>query len=141
MENRFIEIFKMGVNLEGIHFHCGSGQHGSDSFSYAINTAMRCIEIGRKVGHKMSILDMGGGFPSGDLSADKVEALSQTKDRGVNISAEPGRHFSNESCHLAMRVIGKRKKYGKDCYHLNDSLYHSLNNIIMDGFSLENTVN
>lgn len=52
--------------------------------------------------------------------------------------AEPGRHFSNESCHLAMRVIGKREKSGKICYHLNDSLYHSLNNILMDGFTLEN---
>jgi len=37
-----------------------------------------------------------------------------------------------------MRVIGKRMKGGRTCYHLNDGVYHSLNNILMDGFSLEN---
>jgi len=36
-----------------------------------------------------------------------------------------------------MRVIGKREKNGKLCYHLNDGLYHSMNIILMDGFSLE----
>lgn len=29
---RFREIRNLGVTLEGIHFHCGSGQHGSSSF-------------------------------------------------------------------------------------------------------------
>jgi len=51
--------------------------------------------------------------------------------------AEPGRHFSNNTCHLAVRVIGKREKNGKLCYHLNDGLYHSFNIILMDGFSFE----
>lgn len=41
----------MGVNLKGIHFHCGSGMHGSSGFAKAIKIARRCIEIGRLYGH------------------------------------------------------------------------------------------
>jgi len=52
--------------------------------------------------------------------------------------AEPGRHFSSNTCHLAIRVIGKREKNGQICYHVNDGLYHSMNIILMDGFTLEN---
>lgn len=51
--------------------------------------------------------------------------------------AEPGRHFSQNTGHLITRVIGKRNKKGRICYHINDSLYHSFNNIIMDGVAFE----
>jgi diaminopimelate decarboxylase len=51
--------------------------------------------------------------------------------------AEPGRYFSSGSCYLATRVIGKREKQGRICYHINDSIYHSFNCILMDGFSIE----
>jgi diaminopimelate decarboxylase len=36
-----------------------------------------------------------------------------------------------------MKVLGKRIKNGKTCYHVNDSLYHSFNCILMDGVSFE----
>lgn len=36
MENRMKQIQDMGVKLEGIHFHCGSGAHGSSAFNRAI---------------------------------------------------------------------------------------------------------
>jgi len=55
--------------------------------------------------------------------------------------AEPGRHFSSLSCYLMMRVIGKRVKYGRTCYHVNESLYHSFNAILMDGMTFEKEKN
>ena len=51
--------------------------------------------------------------------------------------AEPGRHFSAKSCYLATRILGKRIKENKVCYHLNESLYHSFNCNLMDGVSFE----
>jgi len=49
---------------------------------------------------------------------------------------------------LAARVIGKRTKNGKICYHINDGyfsefplnfrVYHSFNILLMDGVSFEN---
>jgi len=58
----------LGVRLEGIHFHCGSGQHGSSSFQNAIDVAKACMELGRKMGHNMQVLDLGGGYPASSLS-------------------------------------------------------------------------
>lgn len=67
-ENRFKQIADLGVNLSGIHFHCGSGKYGSSNFQKAIEVAKASIKIGRKYGHSMEILDLGGGFPAGDLT-------------------------------------------------------------------------
>jgi len=72
---RMKQIKEMGIKLEGIHFHCGSGQHGSSAFKRAVILARSCMEIGRKYNHNMTILDVGGGFPSGDLNASTIEAL------------------------------------------------------------------
>lgn len=85
----------------------------------------------------METLDLGGGYPASHLSEAQVEVLKGTQNQDYRIIAEPGRHFSSNSCHLAMRVIGKREKNGRNCYHVNDGLYHSFNIILMDGFSLE----
>ena len=72
------EIQEMGINLSGIHFHCGSGQHGSSAFERAILNARQCIEIGRQYGHEMKILDIGGGFPAGELTQKTIKALKIT---------------------------------------------------------------
>lgn len=58
---------------------------------------------------------------------------------GYRVMAEPGRHFSSNSCYLATRILGKRVKNGKTCYHINDGLYHSFNCVLMDGVSFENS--
>lgn len=127
----------MNINLYGIHFHCGSGQHGARAFKSAIDIAGQCMDLGKKVGHRMKILDLGGGFPSSHLSDSQIDILSQAKSSNYTVVAEPGRHFSSESCHLAVRVIGKREKNGQLCYHVNDGLYHSFNGILMDGMNFE----
>lgn len=138
-EERFTAIKKMGITLEGIHFHCGSGQHGSSTFDKAVQMARACISLGRKYGHRMETLDIGGGFPAGDLNSRLTEALHITKDDplGYRVIAEPGRYLSGRSCYLTTKILGKRVKNGRTCYHINDSLYHSFNCILMDGISFE----
>ena len=102
--------------------------------------ARGCLQAGRKYGHKMEILDLGGGFPAGEISLEQANILKGTYNDplGYKVMAEPGRHVSSNSCFLATRVIGKREKNGRKCYHLNDGLYHSFNCNLMDGFTLEN---
>ena len=89
----------------------------------------------------MSTLDIGGGFPSGELSQMTIDALTPTKNDPLNyrVIAEPGRHFSANSFYLLSRIIGKRTKNGKPCFHINESLYHSFNCNLMDGVSFENS--
>lgn len=48
---RMREIQEMRVNVKGIHFHCGSGLHGSSAFGRAVILARECIRIGREYGH------------------------------------------------------------------------------------------
>lgn len=137
---RMHQIQQMGISLKGIHFHCGSGQHGSSAFGKAVTLARKCLEIGRIYDHEMTLLDVGGGFPSGELNEKTVNALKVTENDplGYRTIAEPGRHFSGNSFYLLTRVLGKRLKSGKPCYHLNESLYHSFNCNLMDGVSFEN---
>lgn len=47
IHNRMKEIQELGVNLRGIHFHCGSGAHGSSAFGRAVTLARSCMKIGR----------------------------------------------------------------------------------------------
>jgi diaminopimelate decarboxylase len=72
------EIRDMGINIKGIHFHCGSSIHGSSAFKRAVLLARECLKIGREYGHEMSIMDVGGGFPSGDLNKITIDALKIT---------------------------------------------------------------
>jgi diaminopimelate decarboxylase len=135
------EIKAIGVNIKGIHFHCGSGMHGSSAFKKGVLLARECLKIGREYGHEMSIMDVGGGFPAGDLNESTIEALHLTKDDplGYTVIAEPGRHFCSRSFYLLTRVIGKRTKNDQVCYHLNESLYHSFNCNVMDAVSFDGT--
>lgn len=102
----------LGISLYGIHFHCGSGKNGSTSFLKAVSLARKCIKIGRMYGHSMEILDLGGGYPSGDLQESFTDALKSTHNDplGYKVIAEPGRHFSSHSCYLFTRVLAKRTK-------------------------------
>lgn len=138
---RMAEIQQMGVQLHGIHFHCGSGLHGSSGFARGVLLARTCMEIGRQYGHIMDTMDVGGGFPSGNLSEKTIQALEITKNDplGYKVMAEPGRHFSAYSFYLLTRVLGRRMKANKPCFHLNESLYHSFNGNLMDGLSFENS--
>ncbi len=118
---RMEELQKMGVSLKGIHFHCGSGQHGSSGFGKAVTLARKCLEIGRNYSHEMTTLDIGGGFPTAELSPSTIEALKPTRNDplGYRVIAEPGRHLAGNSFYLLCRVLGKRQKQGRNCYHLN----------------------
>jgi diaminopimelate decarboxylase len=37
------EIKLMNINISGIHFHCGSGHHGSSAFERAVLLARKCM--------------------------------------------------------------------------------------------------
>lgn len=89
----------------------------------------------------MNLLDIGGGFPAGDLSMMTINALRPTSNDPMNytVIAEPGRHLSSRCFYLLTRVLGMRLKNGKPCFHMNDSVYHSFNCTLMDGVSFENS--
>jgi len=89
----------------------------------------------------MLVLDVGGGFPSGDLSPNIIQALSVTRDDplGYRVIAEPGRHLSAHSFYLLTRVIGSNVKGGCTGYFLNESMYHSFMDNVLFGQTVHNT--
>lgn len=127
----------MGVNLKGIHFHSGSGMHGSTAFGRGVELARKCITIGRRCGHELSILDVGGGFPAGKIKnhvLNPLNEISSCKDMKLRVIAEPGRYLCSKSFYLLVRVIGQKFKNGLHCYFLNDSIYHNFRLTEADSF-------
>ncbi|CAK78893.1 unnamed protein product (macronuclear) [Paramecium tetraurelia] len=126
---RFKQIQQMGIQLHGIHFHCGSAVQGSSSFGKTIDLAQ-----------DYGVVRYRRGFPTGNIHENAIKALKRTENDplGYEVIAEPGRHFSANSCSLLFRILTKRIKHGRLCYHVNESLYHSFNSILMDGISFEN---
>lgn len=96
--------------------------------------------VAKECGHPMGMIDLGGGLPAGILPDPIVNLLKSTKqdhDAGIKIIAEPGRHFATNCYNLVVRVVGIREKEDKIGYYLNDGIYHSFNNLLTDGVSLD----
>ncbi|GMT20492.1 hypothetical protein PFISCL1PPCAC_11790, partial [Pristionchus fissidentatus] len=47
-------------------FHVGSGCNDPSAFRAALEHTRTLFELGRALGHKMEIVDVGGGFPGGE---------------------------------------------------------------------------
>lgn len=91
----------------------------SKAFVDAIQNARIIMDYGIKLGFKMNILDIGGGFP-GNIGTEKHfseiaiavnQALDENfpKDGSIRIIAEPGRYYVASAYTLATNVIASRE--------------------------------
>ncbi|XP_064410542.1 ornithine decarboxylase 1-like [Latimeria chalumnae] len=96
-----LEVAKdLSLDVIGVSFHVGSGCTKPWIYSQSIAEAKLVFNMGTELGHKMSVLDIGGGFPGTDdikikfeeFAAEINPALNQhfPPDCGVEIMAEPG---------------------------------------------------
>ncbi len=106
--------------------------------------------VAAKVGYKLTLLDVGGGFPGHDSSRigfkDIATVLNEAietyfpEDCGVKIMAEPGRYYVAAAGTLALNVTSKRVVRRETAegteqtmmYFLNDGVYGALNCIMYD---------
>ena len=51
------------VRLVGVSFHVGSGCRDATAYHRAIAYSRRLFDLGTQLGHDMTILDLGGGYP------------------------------------------------------------------------------
>ena len=83
--------------------------------------ARRLFDVGTSLGHKMSVLDIGGGFPGYNsavglsfsqvaeaVNAALLEHFSDPACAGVRVIAEPGRYFAASVFSLVTNIIDKR---------------------------------
>jgi ornithine decarboxylase len=139
----------LNLNVVGVSFHIGSGCLDATAFSDAIKIAKGVFNDAERVGYKLSLLDIGGGFP-GDSNApvpfgEIADVVNNALDvhfpvgSDVRIIAEPGRYYVASSTTLAVSVVSKRRIKPSQpseqmtyFYYVNDGTYGSLNNVMYD---------
>jgi diaminopimelate decarboxylase len=148
--NDLLTIAKtLKLDVVGFSFHVGSGCSSSDNFYNAIGDCRKATDIAKDLGIKVSVIDIGGGFPGVDRNV-RFEDIAQRVNDGIDtffkeeieqntitFIAEPGRYFAEKTHTLVMNVIGKKiitddKGDKMIVYYLNDGVYGSFNCIYFD---------
>ncbi|XP_059546405.1 antizyme inhibitor 2-like isoform X4 [Myotis daubentonii] len=130
----------LGLAVVGASFHVGSGCQNPDRFAQVIADCRRVFEMGRGVGHEMSLLDIGGGFPGVEGSEPEFEEMARVinaalaqdfpEGTGIEVIAEPGRFYAAPVCVAAVNIIAKKAVlqpggHRKLLYYLNEGHYGS----------------
>ncbi|MFA5143343.1 MAG: type III PLP-dependent enzyme [Candidatus Omnitrophota bacterium] len=136
-----IEAFKVGLVVEGISFHVGSQCNNFENYMQALQLSASIMKEAESRGHKIKILDIGGGFPvkynnkvkSFKTLARKLNVeFNRLFPKDIEILAEPGRFMVANAATLVTKVIGKAVRDGKTCYYLDDGVYHTFSGIVFD---------
>jgi len=147
---------QMNAKLVGISFHVGSGCYSPIGFVDTLKSAKRLFIEAERAGFKLSLLDIGGGFPGENVEGkvpfeELADAIRPVIDGlfpedQVTVIAEPGRYFCSASTTVAMPVVSKReyvaRKRNEETgeithvkeiqYYVTDGVYGNFNNIIYD---------
>jgi len=137
---------ELGLHIEGVSFHVGSGASDNDSLIKAVKDAKDVFERGRSMGFDMNLLDVGGGFSYksfGESSRALNYALETyfPMDYNVDVISEPGRYFVANAFTLATHVIARRGgvfdstadgSSGPAMIYVNDGVYGNMNCILFD---------
>ncbi|XP_051044309.1 antizyme inhibitor 2 [Phodopus roborovskii] len=129
---------ELGLAVVGASFHVGSDCQTPQSYRQAIADCHGVFEMGRRAGHHMSLLDLGGGFPGTEGSKAKFEEMARVinaaraqyfpEGTGVEVIAEPGRFYMESVCTTAVNIIAKKAAlesggHKKLAYYLNEGYY------------------
>jgi ornithine decarboxylase len=133
--------FDSGLTVEGLAFHVGSQCTNFDNFVQALTMSASVLEEAESRGHKLKLLDIGGGFPAPyDGGTKPFRELARVLNaefkrlfpKELEIIAEPGRFMVATAATLVAEVIGKAERDGKRCYYLNDGIYHTFSGVLFD---------
>lgn len=138
----------LGLEVVGVSFHVGSGAAETEVYARGIQWARALFTSAARAGHRMRLLDLGGGFAGGSHSclahvAQVINNALETHfpERSVQVIAEPGRYFAAAAYTLATMVHAKREVASKDgadqdethtMYFVNDGVYGSFNCVLYD---------
>jgi ornithine decarboxylase len=135
--------FDAGLTVEGLSFHVGSQSTNFTNYVAALQLSAQIFEEAHARGYpQVKILDIGGGFPAPyDKHVRPFRELAKTinteLDRlfpknGIELLAEPGRFLVATAATAISGVVGKAVRDGKQCYYINDGVYHTFSGVIFD---------
>jgi ornithine decarboxylase len=135
------QAYDLGLVVEGLSFHVGSQCTMFDNYTAAIDIVSQVFHDARKRGHKISIVDIGGGFPVPyDSRVPQFEKLAKIINaelarlfpQDIEIIAEPGRFMVATAAVLVSEIVGKARRDGKVFYYINDGVYHTFSGVVYD---------
>ncbi|MDD4126378.1 MAG: type III PLP-dependent enzyme [Methanomicrobium sp.] len=134
--------FEMGLTVEGLSFHVGSQCTNFENYIQALEISSTILsEAESRTGEKITLLDIGGGFPVKyhpsvksirTLAKQLNEEFERLLPPDIQIMAEPGRFLVANACTIVAKVVGKAYRDGKPCYYINDGVYHTYSGQIFD---------
>ncbi|XP_066125848.1 antizyme inhibitor 2 isoform X3 [Saccopteryx bilineata] len=147
---------KSHVEVVGVSFHIGSGCADPQAYARSISDARLVFEMGAELGHRMHILDLGGGFPGVEGAKVRFEEIASVINSaldlyfpegcGVDILAKLGRYYVTSAFTLAVSIIAKKEvlldQPGREeqtgstptamVYHLHEGIYGIFNSVLFD---------
>uniref|UniRef100_A0A8B9XX38 Antizyme inhibitor 2 n=1 Tax=Bos mutus grunniens TaxID=30521 RepID=A0A8B9XX38_BOSMU len=144
------------VEVVGVSFHIGSGCPDPQAYAQSIADARVVFEMGAELGHRMHILDLGGGFPGVEDAKVRFEEIASVINSaldlyfpegcGVDILAKLGRYYVTSAFTLAVSIIAKKEvlldQPGREeetssspksvVYHLGEGVYGVFNSVLFD---------
>lgn len=136
---------KHNYNLYGISFHVGSKCYYPEQYIKTIDKIKTLID---KYQLKISMIDIGGGFPS-NFSEEEFATYASVIQNYINkhpslskykFVGEPGRYVVDNTMSLKVKIINKKVRDSTNIYYINDGIYGSLNGVISDGREIETTI-
>ncbi|MFH4979308.1 hypothetical protein AB6A40_006017 [Gnathostoma spinigerum] len=113
---------QLGMKIVGLSFSVGAETRSLVIYEYAVMQCRRLLDVAASYNHHISILDIGGGFPTPTPLSSSVPSF-QTVASAINIAldeyfpksefndlhiiAEPGRYFAASAFLLVTNIIEK----------------------------------
>ncbi|XP_078185358.1 antizyme inhibitor 2 isoform X8 [Callithrix jacchus] len=147
---------KSHVEVVGVSFHVGSGCPDPQAYAQSIADARLMFEMGTELGHRMHVLDLGGGFPGTEGAKVRFEEIASVINSaldlyfpegcGVDILAELGRYYVTSAFAVAVSITAKKEvlldQPGREeengsapktfVYHLDEGVYGIFNSVLFD---------
>ena len=130
------EAQQAGLIVEGLSFHVGSQCTNFQNFVAALQLSANIFkESEDRAVTSSSCWTSAAGFPaqydenvrpfSAAGTQDQPSELERLFPKEIEILAEPGRFMVATAATAVSKVIGKATRDGKQCYYIDDGVYHT----------------
>jgi ornithine decarboxylase len=131
---------ELRIPVEGLSFHVGSQSAGSDMHVQAITVCRDLMRAADEAGHRLTTLDIGGGFPVDygqrstpiDEFCAPIRTALESLAADVRVIGEPGRFIAAPAAIAVSTVMGRAVRDGRWWYYLDDGLYGSYSGQMYD---------
>jgi len=134
-----------GLDPYGVTFHVGSQTTDPTAWDAPIESCARLMTGLLAYGIRLTLLDIGGGFPAGyvgytprlgDIGKHIRAALERHLPYPVDVVAEPGRALVAEAGTMVSTVIGVAERHGRRWVHLDVGAFNGLMEALETGNQL-----